>query len=66
MTFQGRSRDGARGQALVEFAIILPVFVLFLAGVIQFGILFWAQNTLTQIARDTGRWASTQIGRAHV
>lgn len=60
MTFRGRDRDRSRGQALVEFAIILPVFVLLLAGVVQFGILFWAQNTLTQVARDTGRWASTQ------
>lgn len=33
---------------------------LVLAGIIQFGLLFWAQNTLTQIARDTGRWAATQ------
>jgi len=32
-----------------------------LGGIIQFGIIFWGQNTLTQIARDTGRWASTQV-----
>jgi hypothetical protein len=30
------------------------------AAVIQFGIIFWGQNTLTQVARDTGRWAATQ------
>jgi hypothetical protein len=23
-------------------------------------VIFWGQNTLTQVARDTGRWASTQ------
>lgn len=33
---------------------------LVLAAIIQFGIIFWSQNTLTQIARDTGRWAATQ------
>jgi hypothetical protein len=49
-----------RGQALVEFAIILPLLLLVLGGLVQFGMLFWAQNTLTQIARDTGRWAATQ------
>lgn len=49
-----------RGQALVEFAIVLPAFVLILAGTIQFGLVFWAQNTLTQVVRDTGRWAATQ------
>lgn len=50
----------SRGQSLVEFALIVPVFVLFLAGIIQFGLLFWAQNTLTQVVRDTGRWAASQ------
>jgi len=29
-------------------------------GIIQFGLIFWSQNTLTQVARDTGRWAATQ------
>lgn len=50
----------ADGQSLVEFAIVLPVFMFIVGGIIQFGIIFWGQNTLTQIARDTGRWAATQ------
>jgi len=50
-----------RGQSLAEFAIVFPVLMIVLGGIIQFGIIFWGQNTLTQIARDTGRWASTQI-----
>lgn len=54
-----RLRD-ARGQSLAEFAIVFPVFMLMVGGMIQFGIIFWGQNTLTQIARDTGRWAATQ------
>jgi Flp pilus assembly protein TadG len=58
--FPRRRTRVARGQSLVEFAIILPVLMLILGGIIQFGVLFWAQNTLTQIARDTGRWAATQ------
>jgi Flp pilus assembly protein TadG len=48
------------GQALVEFAIVFPVFVALLGAIIQFGMIFWAQNTLTQVVRDTGRWAATQ------
>lgn len=56
----GRIPRHARGQALVEFAIILPILLLVIGGIVQFGMLFWAQNTLTQIARDTGRWAATQ------
>jgi len=64
------SRDGAwegrcprRGQSLVEFALVFPVLFLVLGGIIQFGLIFWAQNTLTQVASDTGRWASTQQAR---
>lgn len=50
----------SRGQSLAEFAIVFPVLFLILAAIIQFGLIFWSQNTLTQIARDTGRWAATQ------
>jgi Flp pilus assembly protein TadG len=53
-------RRASRGQALVEFALVLPLLVLVLLGVMQFGLLFWGQITLTQVARDTGRWAATQ------
>jgi Flp pilus assembly protein TadG len=45
---------------LAEFAIVFPVLFLIIAGIIQFGLVFWAQNTLTQVVRDTGRWAATQ------
>lgn len=53
-------RLGSRGQSLTEFAIVFPIFMLLLGGIIQFGIIFWGQNTLTQVVRDTGRWAATQ------
>jgi len=56
-----RSRHRSRGQSLAEFAIVFPVLMLIIGGIIQFGVIFWGQNTLTQIARDTGRWASTQV-----
>jgi Flp pilus assembly protein TadG len=56
-----RSRHRSRGQSLAEFALVFPVLMLILGGIIQFGVIFWGQNTLTQVARDTGRWAATQI-----
>jgi Flp pilus assembly protein TadG len=54
-------RRRSRGQSLAEFAIVFPVLMLIVGGILQFGIIFWGQNTLTQIARDTGRWAATQL-----
>lgn len=49
------------GQAIVEFALVAPILMALLGGIIQFGVIFWGQNTLNQIARDTGRWAATQV-----
>lgn len=34
--------------------------MLLVGGIIQFGLIFWSQNTLTQVVRDTGRWAASQ------
>jgi len=55
-----RARARSRGQSLAEFALVFPILFLVVAAIIQFGLVFWAQNTLTQVARDTGRWAATQ------
>jgi Flp pilus assembly protein TadG len=41
-------------------AIVAPILFLLVGGIIQFGLIFWSEQTLTQIARDTGRWAATQ------
>ena len=62
MSNRGKPSDrvGRRGQSLAEFAIILPILLLIVFAIIQFGLIFWAQNTLTQVVRDTGRWAATQ------
>src|SRR5436190_15192266 len=50
----------SRGQALAEFAIVVPVFLLLVGGIIQFGIISWGQNSLNQIVRDAGRYAVTE------
>jgi len=53
-----RSRD--LGQSLVELALVLPVLLLVLGGAVQYGVIFFARQELTQVARDTARWAATQ------
>jgi hypothetical protein len=52
-------RRCGRGQAMVEFALVIGLFMLVIGGLIQFGILFWSQNAITQVARDTARYAVT-------
>ena len=54
------SRPHARGQSTLEFALVLPILLVLFGGAVQFGVFFAAQNSLTQIARDTARWAATQ------
>jgi Flp pilus assembly protein TadG len=54
------NRRRSRGQSLVEFALVFPIFFLLLGGMIQFGMIFWGQNTLNQVVRDTGRYAATR------
>jgi hypothetical protein len=49
---------------LAEFAIVFPVLFLIIAGIVQFGIIFWGQNSLNQVVRDTGRWAATMTACA--
>lgn len=54
-----RNRDhSAResGQSLVEFALILPVLVLILMGVFDFGRAFFAYNAISNGAREGARY----------
>lgn len=52
----GDSRD--RGSVAVEFALLLPILLLIIFGVIDFGRAINAQITLTQAAREGARLAS--------
>lgn len=47
-----------RGQSLVEFAFILPLMLLLLLGIIQFGFIFNGQITVTGAAREGARLAA--------
>jgi Flp pilus assembly protein TadG len=51
-----RGRVG-RGQALVEFALVLPLFLLFLIAIFDLGRAVFAYNTLTNAAREGARTA---------
>lgn len=49
---------GEDGQAMTEFAIVLPVFLLLIFGIIQFGIVWKDYVTLTDAARAGARKAT--------
>jgi hypothetical protein len=47
----------ARGMAMVEFVIILPVLLMILFAILEFGVLFGQWQTLSNAAREGARTA---------
>ncbi len=66
MRTHSRPRPGSdgqtRGAALVEFAIILPLLILLIFGIIEFGRGYHAKTTLTHAAREGARVAALDTG----
>ena len=58
MILNRKIRKNESGQAMVEFAIVLPVLMLVVLGIIQFGILFNHYLTLTDAVRAGARQAA--------
>ena len=44
-----------KGQTLVEFTLVLPIFLLLIFGLIYSGMLFYDYSTLSNIARSAAR-----------
>jgi len=59
-------RRTRRGQTLVEFALILPVFILLLVGLFDTARLIYAYNTVNNAAREGGRQAIVDQVEAHI
>lgn len=49
-----------RGAAAVEFALVLPILVVLVFGVVDFGRALFAYNYLTSAVREGGRFAAVQ------
>jgi len=47
-----RLRRRPRGQALVEFALIVPIFILLLVGILDLGRAIYAYNTVANASRE--------------
>ena len=52
-----RNHRTERGQSLVEFALILPIFILVLAGLFDLGRAVYAYNTISNASRESVRVA---------
>jgi hypothetical protein len=56
----GSRRGRSAGQGLVEFALVLPVFLLILFGLIDVGRFVYMNSTLSQAAREGARLGATE------
>ena len=55
-----RRHPTSPGQALVEFALVLPIFLLLLFGLIDVGRLVYVSNAFNQAAREAARYGSVE------
>lgn len=57
-------RDQDRGAAMVEFALVLPILLLLVFGIIEFGRAYNVQTSLTAAARQAARVMALQNNSA--
>ncbi|WP_037986493.1 TadE/TadG family type IV pilus assembly protein [Thalassobacillus devorans] len=49
-----------KGQALVEMALVLPILLMLLFGIVDFGRIFHAYLTIDHVGREAARLATVQ------
>jgi Flp pilus assembly protein TadG len=54
------TRRNERGQALAEFALVLPLILLFIAGIVEMGRAWNIKQAVTDAAREGARYAVVQ------
>jgi Flp pilus assembly protein TadG len=61
-----RKRSRGRGQSLVEFALVFPVFILILSGMLDFGFMLYSRMTVINAAREGARVAITATDKTQI
>jgi len=64
LTHLPRRYDSYRGQALAEFALVFPLFVLLLMSIITFGLYVFYNQQLQNAAREAARYAAVHSSTA--
>ncbi|HET7703238.1 MAG TPA: TadE family protein [Candidatus Limnocylindrales bacterium] len=57
-------RESGSGQALVEFALVFPIFLLVMMSIIVFGVYVFYNQQLENAAREAARYAATHSASA--
>jgi Flp pilus assembly protein TadG len=62
MRFLGTMREAEKGAALVEFAVLAPLLIILVLGIVEFGWLFGQYNDVRHGAREGARFAAVNAG----
>ena len=49
-------RGSEKGQDLVEFALVTPLLVLILLGILEFSLVMFCYNSISNAAREAARY----------
>lgn len=60
MIFRREMKQKRRGAVAVEMAVVTPVLLAMLFGIIEFGWMFTAQHTMVNAAREGARYGALQ------
>jgi hypothetical protein len=64
--FAKARQKGEKGQSLVEFALVAPIFFLVLFAIVDFGMAFHAWITVTNSAREGARLGAVRASAADI
>lgn len=64
VTHQGRRNE--RGQNLIEFALLFPLLLFLVLGIIDFSLLFFSYNTLANVAREGARYGIIDDNKSNI
>jgi Flp pilus assembly protein TadG len=62
--FRGTARRSLRGQSMIEFAIMLPLFLVLVGGVCDFGMYMFQREQAGSCVREVARKASIRSSTA--
>ncbi len=57
-----RFARNSSGSVAVEFALLLPVYIAFIFGIIEFGRMIWIRNTMEFAAETAARYGAITSG----
>lgn len=66
MLTRQKSRKSQRGAAAVEFALVVPVLILLVFGIVDFGIMINSQAVFANASRDAARAGSFSATQAQI